>query len=157
MKQHNIKGIRTSHYPNQEEFYDLCDELGFYVIDEANLEAHQHYAQLGEDSHWAPQFLSRASRMVERDKNHPCVIIWSVGNETGFGPNQMSMIAWIREFDPSRPIHNENAICEYLIYMFELSLFPTCPMTAEKNINCDLTLQTIRATVLNKCSSEKPV
>ncbi len=115
MKQHNINAIRTSHYPNQEEFYDLCDELGFYVIDEANLEAHQHYAQLGEDSHWAPQFLSRASRMVERDKNHPCVIIWSVGNETGFGPNQMSMIAWIREFDPSRPIHNENAICEQRI------------------------------------------
>ena len=112
MKQHNINAIRTSHYPNQEEFYELCDELGFYVIDEANLEAHQHYAQLGEDSHWAPQFLSRANRMVERDKNHPSVIIWSVGNETGFGPNQMSMIAWIREFDPSRPIHNENAICE---------------------------------------------
>ena len=112
MKQHNINAIRTSHYPNQEEFYELCDELGFYVIDEANLEAHQHYAQLGEDSYWAPQFLSRASRMVERDKNHPSIIIWSVGNETGFGPNQMSMIAWIREFDPSRPIHNENAICE---------------------------------------------
>ena len=112
MKQHNINAIRTSHYPNQEDFYDLCDELGFYVIDEANVEAHQHYAQLGEDSYWAPQFLSRASRMVERDKNHPSVIIWSVGNETGFGPNQMSMIAWIRAFDPSRPIHNENAICE---------------------------------------------
>lgn len=112
MKQHNINAIRTSHYPNQEELYELCDELGFYVIDEANLEAHQHYAQLGEDSYWAPQFLSRASRMVERDKNHPSIIIWSVGNETGFGPNQMSMIAWIREFDPSRPIHNENAICE---------------------------------------------
>ena len=112
MKQHNVNAIRTSHYPNQEAFYDLCDELGFYVIDEANIEAHQHYSQIGKDAYWAPQFMARATRMVERDKNHPCIIMWSVGNETGFGPNQMAIIAWLREYDPSRPIHNENAICQ---------------------------------------------
>lgn len=112
MKQHNINAVRTSHYPNQSRFLELCDEYGLYVIDEANLEAHHHYAQLGKDSHWAPAFLSRATRMVERDKNHACIFSWSLGNETGYGPNQIAMAAWIRAFDPGRPIHNENAICE---------------------------------------------
>lgn len=112
MKQHNINAVRTSHYPNDSRFYELCDELGLYVVDEANLEAHHHYAQLGADPYWSGQFLSRAVRMVERDKNHACIIMWSLGNETGFGPNHMAMTAWIREYDPSRPIHNENAICE---------------------------------------------
>lgn len=115
MKQHNINAVRTSHYPNDARFYELCDELGLYVVDEANLEAHHHYAQLGHDPFWSSQFLMRGQRMVERDKNHPCIIMWSVGNETGFGPNHMAMTAWIREYDPSRPIHNENAICEQAV------------------------------------------
>lgn len=115
MKQHNINAVRTSHYPNDSRFYELCDELGLYVVDEANIEAHHHYAQLGADPFWAGQFLSRGMRMVERDKNHPSIIIWSVGNETGFGPNQLAMTAWIRQYDPSRPIHNENAICEQAV------------------------------------------
>jgi len=115
MKQHNINAIRTSHYPNDPRFYELCDEMGFYVVDEANLEAHHHYAQLGSDPYWSGQFLARGMRMVERDKNHPCIIIWSVGNETGFGANHMAMTGWIREYDPSRPIHNEPAICEQAV------------------------------------------
>ncbi len=115
MKQHNINAVRTSHYPNDARFYELCDELGMYVVDEANLEAHHHYAQLGADPFWANAFLARAVRMVERDKNHPSIIMWSVGNETGFGPNHMAMTAWIREYDPGRPIHNENAICEQAV------------------------------------------
>ena len=112
MKRHNINAIRASHYPNDSYLYDLCDELGMYVVDEANVEAHHHYARLGAEPVWANQFLSRGQRMVERDKNHPSIIMWSVGNETGFGPNHMAMIGWIRQYDPSRPIHNENAICE---------------------------------------------
>ncbi len=115
MKQHNINAVRTSHYPNDSRFYELCDELGFYVVDEANLEAHHHYAQLGDDPFWSGQFLARGMRMVERDKNHPSIIIWSVGNETGFGANHMAMTGWIREYDPSRPIHNEPAICEQAV------------------------------------------
>lgn len=115
MKQHNINAVRTSHYPNDDRFYELCNELGFYVVDEANLEAHHHYAQLGQDPWWSGQFLARGMRMVERDKNHPCIIMWSVGNETGFGPNHMAMTGWIREYDPSRPIHNEPAICEQAV------------------------------------------
>lgn len=110
MKQHNVNAVRTSHYPNDPRFYELCDEYGLYVFDECNLEAHHHYAQLGGDPWWANAFLNRAVRMVERDKNHPSVIVWSMGNETGFGPNHMAMTAWVREYDPSRPIHNENAI-----------------------------------------------
>ncbi|MGB2329336.1 MAG: glycoside hydrolase family 2 TIM barrel-domain containing protein [Pseudomonadales bacterium] len=112
MKQHNINAVRTSHYPNASRFLELCDEYGLYVIDEANLEAHHHYAQLGRDPYWAAGFLTRAVRMVERDKNHASIISWSLGNETGFGPNQLAMAAWIRAYDPTRPIHNENAICE---------------------------------------------
>ena len=112
MKRHNINAIRTSHYPNDSCFYDLCDELGMYVVDEANIEAHHHYARLGNEPVWANQFLSRGQRMVERDKNHPSIILWSMGNETGFGPNHMAMTGWIKQYDPSRPIHNENAICE---------------------------------------------
>lgn len=115
MKRHNINAVRTSHYPNDARFYELCDELGLYVVDEANIEAHHHYARLGSEPAWANQFLSRGQRMVERDKNHPSIIMWSMGNETGFGPNHMAMTAWIREYDPSRPIHNENAICEQAV------------------------------------------
>lgn len=115
MKQHNINAVRTSHYPNDPRFYELCDEYGLYVVDEANLESHHHYAQLGYDPFWAGGFLNRAIRMVERDKNHPSIIMWSMGNETGFGPNHMAMTAWTREYDPSRPIHNENAICEQAV------------------------------------------
>ena len=115
MKQHNINAVRTSHYPNDTRFYELCDELGMYVVDEANLEAHHHYARLGKDPWWSQQFLARGMRMVERDKNHPCIIMWSMGNETGFGPNHMAMTAWIREYDPGRPIHNESAICEQAV------------------------------------------
>ncbi len=112
MKRHNINAVRTSHYPNDERFYDLCDEYGLYVIDEANLEAHHHYAQLGRDPVWANAFLNRAIRMVERDKNHASIIAWSMGNETGFGANHAAMFAWVKEYDPGRPIHNESAICE---------------------------------------------
>jgi len=112
MKRHNINAVRTSHYPNDSLFYDLCDEYGMYVVDECNIEAHHHYHQLGTDPAWASPFISRVVRMVERDKNHPCIIAWSMGNETGFGPHHAAMAAWVREYDPSRPIHNENAICD---------------------------------------------
>lgn len=132
MKQHNINAVRTSHYPNDFRFYDLCDEYGLYVVDEANLEAHHHYAQLGADPYWANAFLNRAVRMVERDKNHPSIIMWSMGNETGFGPNHAAMFAWVKEYDPGRPIHNESAICRQGVrQMWEENLHGSdviCPM-----------------------------
>ena len=115
MKQHNINAVRTAHYPNDPRFYELCDEYGLYVVDETNLEAHHHYAQVGADPAWSNAFLNRVVRMVERDKNHCSIIMWSMGNETGFGPNHAAMAAWVREYDPTRPIHNENAICEQAV------------------------------------------
>ncbi|WP_129843568.1 glycoside hydrolase family 2 TIM barrel-domain containing protein [Streptomyces sp. RFCAC02] len=114
MKQHNINAVRTSHYPPHPAFLDLCDELGLYVIDEADLETHGFTAFEGwrgnpvADDRWTPALVERARRMVERDKNRPSVVIWSLGNECGTGPGLTAMAAWIRERDPSRPIHYEN-------------------------------------------------
>lgn len=109
MKRFNVNAVRTSHYPNAEAWYDLCDEYGLYVIDEANIESHAFLHNLCRDSRYAAQFLERGLRMVERDKNHPCVIIWSLGNESGYGPNHDAMAGWIRRLDPTRPLHYEPA------------------------------------------------
>ncbi len=110
MKRFNVNAVRTSHYPNDPYWLDLCDELGLYVIDEANLESHAFYQQVGRERRYASAFLERALRMVERDKNHPSVIIWSLGNETGYSPNHDAMAGWIRGYDPSRPLHFEPGI-----------------------------------------------
>ena len=112
MKQFNINAVRTCHYPDTPEWYDLCDEYGLYVIDEANIESHgMGYGEntLAKEPRYAKAHLERNSRMVERDKNHASVIIWSMGNEAGFGPNFEACYRWIREADPSRPIHYERA------------------------------------------------
>ena len=91
MKQHNINAVRTSHYPNDPEWYALCDEYGLYVMDEANIESHAYGLgpenRLANDLAWQPAHLDRIARMVERDKNHPSIISWSLGNEAGDGPN----------------------------------------------------------------------
>jgi beta-galactosidase len=110
MKRFNFNAVRCSHYPNDPYWLDVCDELGLYVIDEANLEAHAFYHTLGHEPAWAAAFLERAVRMVERDKNHPSVILWSLGNETGCGANQNAMAAWVRGRDGSRPLHYEPGI-----------------------------------------------
>lgn len=109
MKQHNINAVRTSHYPNDEAWYDLCDEYGLYVIDEANIESHGYYDSLCRDRRWLLAFTDRVSRMAVRDKNHPSVIIWSLGNESGYGPNHDAAALWLRAFDPCRPLHYEGA------------------------------------------------
>lgn len=109
MKRHNINAVRTSHYPNDPRFYDLCDEYGLYVMDEANIETHDVGNYISSRPDYAGQMLDRAVRMVERDKNHPSIISWSLGNESGTGPNHEAMAAWIKQRDPSRFIHNEGA------------------------------------------------
>ncbi len=111
MKRFNVNAVRCSHYPNDPYWLDLCDELGLYVIDEANVESHAFYHQVSRDRRYASAFLERAVRMVERDKNHPSVILWSLGNESGYGPNHDAMAGWIRAYDPSRPLHYEPAAC----------------------------------------------
>ncbi len=113
MKQFNINAVRTSHYPNNPKWYDLCDEYGIYLVDEANIESHgigyDPKETLGNNPEWKEAHLDRTIRMVERDKNHPSVIVWSLGNEAGDGVNFTSTYKWIKERDPSRPIHYERA------------------------------------------------
>ncbi|MBU3062531.1 hypothetical protein KO481_29425 [Nocardia sp. NEAU-G5] len=110
LKRHNINAIRTAHYPPQPEFLDLTDEYGFYVFDEADIECHDYAATLCGDARYLPAFVDRAARMVLRDKNHPSVIAWSLGNESGYGPNHDAAAGWIRSADPTRPLHYEGAI-----------------------------------------------
>jgi len=109
IKQFNFNAVRTSHYPNDPYFYNLCDTYGIYVMDEANLETHGTRGQLSNVPEWSNAFLERGVRMVQRDKNHPSIVMWSLGNESGMGPNHAAMAGWIKEMDPSRYIHYEGA------------------------------------------------
>ncbi len=107
MKKNNINAVRTSHYPNDPMWYDLCDKYGLYLYDEANLESHEFWSRFTKDPKWELAFVDRAKRMVERDKNHPSIIVWSLGNEAGYGRNHEEMARWIRQNDPTRVIHYE--------------------------------------------------
>ncbi|MEM1135245.1 MAG: glycoside hydrolase family 2 TIM barrel-domain containing protein [Bacteroidota bacterium] len=109
MKQFNFNAVRTSHYPNDPSFYDICDEYGLYVIDEANIETHGIGAKISNDPEWANAYVERATRMVERDKNHPSIIFWSLGNESGMGANHGAMTGFIREYDDTRLVHYEGS------------------------------------------------
>ena len=109
MKQANVNAVRLSHYPNCPRWYELCDSIGMYVMDEADAETHGLRGTLTSTPDWADAFLDRAIRMAERDKNHPSIIFWSLGNESGYGANHAAMSAWLHEFDPTRPVHYEGA------------------------------------------------
>ncbi len=123
MKKLHINAIRTSHYPPTPKFLDFCDEMGFYVILETDIEEHGMIRRIASKPdydienpdwlttkpEWENAFIDRMKRAVERDKNHPSVIIWSMGNESGFGRNHMAMYEWIKRRDPSRPVHSEDA------------------------------------------------
>ncbi len=109
MKQANVNAVRTSHYPNHPRWYELCDSLGIYVMDEADIEEHGLRGTLASTPDWHAVFLDRAVRMAERDKNHPSVVFWSMGNESGYGPNFAAISAWLHDFDPTRPVHYEGA------------------------------------------------
>ncbi|MRN52201.1 glycoside hydrolase family 2 TIM barrel-domain containing protein [Paenibacillus monticola] len=146
MKQHNINTVRLSHYPNDSRWLDLCDRYGLYVIDEADLETHG-FALTGErvnqeipgfargaaesflSKHpdWREAYIDRARRMVERDKNHPCVIVWSLGNESGYGPNHDAMAEWVRTADPTRPVHYERAYDAEIVDIVS-SMYPSVEM-----------------------------
>ena len=117
MKQHNVNAVRTAHYPDAPEFLYLCNEYGLLVMDEADMETHSfqvvdEYSRLSNDPDWEEAIVERAERMVQRDKNHPCVCFWSLGNECGFGCNQVAMSRYIKSVDPSRPIHYLHAMEE---------------------------------------------
>ncbi|WP_330275088.1 DUF4981 domain-containing protein [Lentzea sp. NBC_00516] len=120
MKRHNVNAVRTSHYPPDPYFLSLCDEYGLWVIDECDLETHG-FGELGwagnpsDDPRWAESYVDRMRRMVERDKNHPSIVMWSLGNESHTGRNLAAMSEWTRDRDPSRPVHYEGDFaCEYV-------------------------------------------
>ena len=113
MKQNNINAVRSSHYPNDPRWYELTDRYGLYVIDEANIESHplthSESTQIGDTPSWIPAHLARTQAMVERDKNHPSIIIWSLGNEAGHGVVFQTTYRWIKGRDPSRPVQYQPA------------------------------------------------
>ena len=110
MKRYHFNAVRASHYPPDERWLDLCDEHGLMVVDEANIEAHHHHNQVCQDPRYATTFVDRVSRMVLRDKNHPSILWWSMGNESGYGPNHDAAAGWVRHYDPTRPLFYEGAI-----------------------------------------------
>ncbi len=110
IKRFNFNCVRLSHYPSDPYLLDLCDQYGILVIDEANLETHGLGGKLSNDPAWTGAYLERSSRMALRDKNHPSIIFWSLGNEAGSGPNHAAMAAWMHDFDITRPLHYEPAM-----------------------------------------------
>ncbi len=110
LKQFNFNAVRTSHYPNDPQWLDLCDEYGILILDEANVETHANYGTLSHEPRWRKQFFERVQRMVLRDKNHPCIFGWSMGNESGYGENRDAGANWVRSFDKTRILHCEDAM-----------------------------------------------
>ena len=110
MKQFGFNAVRTSHYPNDPAFLVLCDELGVYAIDEADIESHAFIDSVCDDPRYLPAWVDRVARMALRDKNHACVVAWSLGNESGYGANHDAAAGWLRRYDPTRPLHYEGAI-----------------------------------------------
>jgi len=122
MKQFNINAVRTSHYPDDPYWYELCDKYGIYLIDEANIESHgmgyHPDRTLGNNPYWELAHLDRIKRMVERDKNHPSIIMWSMGNEAGDGVNFDKASEWLHKTDPSRPVHYERALKRNIVDVY---------------------------------------
>ncbi|KNA27153.1 beta-D-galactosidase [Pantoea ananatis] len=138
MKQNNFNAVRCSHYPNDPLWYSLCDHYGLYVVDEANIETHGMVPmnRLSDDPVWLPAMSQRVTRMVQRDRNHPCIIIWSLGNESGHGANHDALYRWLKSEDPSRPVQYEGGgantaatdiICPMYARVDEDQPFPAVP------------------------------
>ena len=135
MKRHNINAVRTAHYPNHPYFYELCDKYGLYVLAEADLECHGmepvgRWDEFADSEVWRAAFLDRIERMVEHYKNHPSIIIWSLGNESGFGDNHRSMAQLTHRLDPSRPLHYEGDRKQEVVDIIG-PMYPTIEQTAE--------------------------
>ena len=141
-KQFNINAVRLAHYPNDPYFYELCNEYGIYMIDEANIESHafgygtDRGESTGNDPDWLDAHMARIKAMVERDKNHPAIITWSMGNEAGNGYNFYQAFDWIRARDPKRPIQYERAINQWNTEMY-VPQYPTPEMLKEYALGDD--------------------
>jgi 3-dehydroquinate dehydratase type II len=130
MKQFNINAVRTCHYPDADRWYDLCDEYGLYVVDEANIESHGVWDLLARDPEWETAFVERTVRMVERDKNHPSVVIWSLGNESGYGRNHDVAAEWLHANHPDRLVHYHPAETAPIVDMISM-MYPTVDRIVE--------------------------
>ena len=121
MKAHHLNAVRAAHYPHDEHLAELCDELGLYLVDEANVESHGRQASLCNDPRYVHQIVERVERMVRRDQHHPSIIMWSLGNESGDGAAHAAAAAWVRHHDPTRPLHYEGPLMH--------DLYATAPVT----------------------------
>ena len=110
LKNFNFNAVRTCHYPDDERWYDLCDRFGIWILDEANIENHGYYDVMSRSEQWLNAYMQRVQRMVRRDKNHACIFGWSLGNESGNGPNHVATDNWIRAYDPTRLVHYEGFV-----------------------------------------------
>jgi beta-galactosidase len=132
MKQFNINAVRTCHYPNSEYWYQLCDQYGLYVVDEANIESHglgyDITVTIGNRPSWKDAHMMRVQRMVERDKNHASIITWSLGNEAGNGYNFYECYLWLKQKDSTRPVQYERAVASYRNYSTEFNTDIINPM-----------------------------
>lgn len=151
MKQNNINAVRNSHYPQHPRWYELCDLFGLYMIDEANIETHgfndsSHFKHPTLESSWASSMLDRVIGMVERDKNHACIIAWSLGNESGYGPNHSALAGWIRGRDSSRLLHYEGGgsrtsstdiVCPMYMRVWDILKIATDPSETRPLILCE--------------------
>ncbi|KAG9456219.1 hypothetical protein H6P81_000727 [Aristolochia fimbriata] len=151
MKQNNINAVRNSHYPQHTRWYELCDLFGVYMIDEANIETHGFNlcTQLKHptlEPSWAYSMLDRVIGMVERDKNHACIIYWSLGNESGYGPNHAASAGWIRSKDPSRLLHYEgggsrtsstDVVCPMYMRVWDIIKIANDPQETRPLILCE--------------------
>ena len=188
MKQHNINAVRCSHYPNAPEFYDSCDELGIWVMDEADLECHGFLVAAMHDQGypfetpyqevkptcfapsseytsnnpvWRQTYIERGERMVRAHKNHPSIIIWSLGNEAFYGSNHKAMYNWIKAYDPSRLIHYEGdknaASADMFSYMYpsikKIAHFADLRATSLPSLSCSANMLTARAMAREICKS----
>ena len=131
MKRLNFNAVRTSHYPNNAIWYDLCDEYGIYLVDEANIETHGYGGGLSSSPEWMNAYLERASRMVLRDKNHPSVLFWSLGNESGAGVNHAAMYGWIKEYDKTRFVQYESGFPKSNITDIICPMYPDMDWVAD--------------------------
>ncbi|MHB1137333.1 MAG: glycoside hydrolase family 2 TIM barrel-domain containing protein, partial [Microthrixaceae bacterium] len=127
MKAHNLNAVRAAHYPHDEHLAELCDELGLYLVDEANVESHARQRSLCHDPRYTTTILERIVRMVQRDAHHPSIIMWSLGNESGDGAVHEAAAAWIRRTDPTRPVHYEGPLMHDL-YADAPATDVVCPM-----------------------------
>ena len=130
LKRFGFNAVRCAHYPNDPALYELCDELGLYVVDEANIESHARLNSLSHDARWHPAFFERFTRMVQRDRNHPSIIGWSLGNESGYSAVHDAMAAWARRTDPSRFVQYEGASFHTSLDGGEAASDVVCPMYA---------------------------